>query len=233
MAVINPQFGEELKKYGAFDFNACYNCGNCTAVCSLSTEDDSFPREMVRFSVLGLEDEIKSSLKPWLCYYCGECTTHCPQTANPGELMMSLRRWLTTVYDWTKLSGLLYKSLPVAVTAMLLAAITVTAFAFYKNFNLGEIMQTGHLFEMVAIASVFGFILLPNIVHMWWLVIFKPRIKVPFIKYLKGLWELIVHMFTQKRGLGCDANQLRWFEHFILVPGYLGLLFTTVVLDWF
>jgi hypothetical protein len=40
-------------------------------------------------------------------------------------------------------------------------------------------------------------------------------------------------MFTQKQALGCDDNKLRWFEHFILVIGYLGLLFTTVFLDWF
>ena len=45
--------------------------------------------------------------------------------------------------------------------------------------------------------------------------------------------ELFVHMFTQKRALGCDDNQFRWFEHFILVIGYLSLLFTTVVLNWF
>jgi quinone-modifying oxidoreductase subunit QmoC len=50
---------------------------------------------------------------------------------------------------------------------------------------------------------------------------------------MKGIGELFVHMFTQKRALGCDDNQLRWFEHFILVIGYLGLLFTTVFLDWF
>ena len=45
--------------------------------------------------------------------------------------------------------------------------------------------------------------------------------------------ELFIHMFTQKRSLGCDDNEFRWFEHFILVIGYLSLLFTTVVLDWF
>jgi heterodisulfide reductase subunit C len=42
---INPKFSNELKKYGAVNMNACYNCGTCTAVCSLSTTDDSFPRE--------------------------------------------------------------------------------------------------------------------------------------------------------------------------------------------
>jgi len=40
-------------------------------------------------------------------------------------------------------------------------------------------------------------------------------------------------MFTQKRALGCDDNQFRWFEHFVLVIGYLALLFTTVFLNWF
>jgi hypothetical protein len=40
-------------------------------------------------------------------------------------------------------------------------------------------------------------------------------------------------MFTQKRTLGCDDNMVRWLEHLILVIGYLGLLFTTVFLDWF
>ncbi len=233
MAAINTEFGKKLEKYGGFDFNACYNCGTCTAVCSLSTEEDSFPREMLRFSVLGLEDDIKSSLKPWLCYYCGQCSTYCPQEANPGELMMTLRRWLISKYDWTKLAGLLFRYVSLAIIAMVLLAAGVVAFGFSRNFNLETIMHTGHNFEMIAIASVFAVILLPNIIRMWWFIILKPRIKVPFINYLKGLWELIVHMFTQKRSLDCDDNQFRWFEHFILVIGYLGLLFITVFLDWF
>ncbi len=233
MASINTGFSKELAKFGAFDFNACYNCGTCTAVCSLSTEEDSFPREMIRYSVLGLEDDIKCSLKPWLCYYCGECTTHCPQEAEPGELMMSLRRWLTSVYDWTGLSGLLYRSLPAAIIAMTLTALAVIAYAFYENFDLEKIMHTGHIFEMVAIATVFGVILLPNLYRMWNFIILKPGIRVPFRNYVTGLRDLIVHMFTQKRTLGCDDSQVRWFEHLILVFGYLGLLFTTVFLDWF
>ena len=233
MAAINTEFGKKLDKYGGFDFNKCYNCGTCTAVCSLSTEEDSFPREMLRFSVLGLEDDLKSSLKPWLCYYCGQCSTYCPQEANPAELMMTLRRWLTSQYDWTKLSGLLFRYLTVAVIAMVVAAIGVLAYSFSINFNLETIMHTGHNFEMLAIASVFAIILLPNIIRMWWFIIRKPRIKVPLVNYIKGFWDLIVHMFTQKRALDCDDNQLRWFEHFILVIGYLALLFTTVFLDWF
>ena len=233
MASINTEFGKSLQKYGAFDFNACYNCGTCTAVCSLSTEEDSFPREMVRFSVLGMEDEIKSSLNPWLCYYCGQCTTHCPQTANPGELMMSLRRWLTSKYDWTGLSGLLYKSMPLSIFALVITALGVILFAAFKNFELEGIMHTGHTFEIAAIISVFALIFVPNLARMWYFTILKPKAKVTLLTYIKSIGDLFVHMFTQKRSLDCEDNRFRWLEHLILVIGYLTLLFTTVVLDWF
>lgn len=233
MATINPAFGKELQKYGSVNFNACYNCGNCTAVCSLSTTENSFPREMVRLSALGLEEEIQASLKPWECYYCGECTTYCPQEANPGELMMSLRRYLTAKYDWTGLSGLLYKSLPVSIVAFILVFVGVMAFAMSVGFELETLLHVGHQFEMIAIGTIGMVILLPNIIRMWNYTIRKPGVKVPAKKYMSSMGELFVHMFTQKRALGCDDNQKRWFEHLILVFGYLALLFTTVFLDWF
>jgi quinone-modifying oxidoreductase subunit QmoC len=233
MARINPEFTDELRKYGAFDPNACYNCGNCTAVCTLSDENNSFPRKMVRYSVLGLESEIQASLDPWLCYYCGECSTTCPREADPGELMMSLRRWLIAKYDWTGLSGLLYKSLTLTITAFILLAAAVIGFGAFEKFDLHTIMHYGHFFELGAISLVFVVILLPNIIHMWWLTVHKNEAEAPISAYFKAIGVLIVHMFTQKRTLGCDDNQFRWFEHFILVLGYLSLLFTTVFLDWF
>jgi hypothetical protein len=147
--------------------------------------------------------------------------------------MMSLRRWLTSVYDWTGLSGLLYKSLPLSIIGFVLVSILVIWYGAYENFNLERIMHAGHYFEMIAIGTVFTIVLIPNLIRMWWFVIGKPKIKVPVKSYFKALGELFIHMFTQKRSLGCDDNQFRWFEHFILVIGYLALLFTTVFLDWF
>lgn len=233
MSRLNPDFSTKLKKYGAFDTSLCYNCGNCTAICSLSDKKNSFPRMMVRASVIGMEDKITSSLDPWMCYYCGECSTSCPRQANPGELMMSLRRWLSAKYDWTGLSGLLYRSLPISLFAFLLTAVAVIFYSFKLNFNVETIMHIGHQFEMFAIITVFAIIILPNVFRMWWSVIIKPKVKVPLKAYFKGAGDLFVHMFTQKRTLGCDDSQARWFMHMVLVFGYLALLFTTVVLDWF
>ena len=109
----------------------------------------------------------------------------------------------------------------------------VLGFAFSTGFNQEIIMHTGHIFEMTAIASVFALILLPNIIRMWNYIILKPGIKVSIKTYTAAMGDLLVHMFTQKRTLGCDDSTRRWFEHLLLVAGYLTLLFTTVFLNWF
>ena len=40
---------EDIKAFGAFDVKACFNCGNCTAVCGLTDNDASFPRKFIRY----------------------------------------------------------------------------------------------------------------------------------------------------------------------------------------
>jgi len=236
MAKINPEFSKKIKKYGGFDLNACYNCGNCTAVCSLSTEKNSFPRKIVRYSVLGLDDELKTSVDPWLCYYCGKCSETCPQKANPGELMMSVRRWLISKYDWTGISGLFYTSKIALFTAFILVGIAFITVAFVKKFNTEELMHFGHQFEQYLIYAVFVLIIIPNIFRMFWFTIIKNKIKVPVSLYITGFPTFILHMFTQKNSLKCDDNNSafrRWFEHLLVVTGYLGLLILTVFFNWF
>jgi quinone-modifying oxidoreductase subunit QmoC len=147
--------------------------------------------------------------------------------------MMSLRRWLTACYDWTGISGLFYKSLWLNIIAFILVAIGVLSYGAGMQYHLPAIMHGGHHFEILAIAGVFAVILLPNIVRMWWYSIVRPGHNIPAKTYLTNAGELFLHMFTQKRSLNCDSNRFRWFEHLILVAGYLVLLFTTVFLNWF
>ena len=58
-----------------------------------------------------------------MCYYCGECSEQCPKEAEPGETMMSMRRWLTAKYDFSGLSGLFYRSPAWEIIAIVIAAI--------------------------------------------------------------------------------------------------------------
>ena len=134
----NPKLIDELEPYGAEDVVKCYHCGNCSAVCPFSKAPYVFPRRPMRYLQMGLEEKLKGDLDPWLCYYCGECSDQCPREAEPGETMMSLRRWLTSRYDWTGISRLFYKSWRYEVGAIVVVAIlTIIGFLAF-GFSQGE-----------------------------------------------------------------------------------------------
>ncbi|MEI6122579.1 MAG: 4Fe-4S dicluster domain-containing protein [Bacteroidota bacterium] len=236
MAKVNPDFANDIRKFGAGDFSACYSCGTCTAICSLTDKDNSFPRKTIRYTMLGLENELKSSVDPWMCYYCGDCSTNCPRQADPGNLMMAIRRYLISKYDWTGLSGLLYRNLAAYIVAFVLVIAGVVGVAVQGGYSQDQWLEYGHYFEMFSIAGIFAFILFPNIIRMWYYIVWKKEKKFDIKAHFMAIKELFIHMFTQKRVLKCDEEKkdtLWWFEHLMLVTGYLALLFTTVFLDWF
>lgn len=126
---IDSTLKYELQEYGAVEIEKCFNCGNCTAICPLSSDGYTFPRNMIRLVQVGLKDRLAGSLDPWLCYYCGECSETCPKQAEPGETMMAIRRWLTSQYDWTGLSNKLYTSKVWIISTLLVGAILVILLA--------------------------------------------------------------------------------------------------------
>lgn len=231
--VVSPVLNKKITQFGKSDWNECYHCGNCTAVCSLTEDGNLFPRNVIRQLQMGLKNKFKGNVDPWLCYYCGDCSETCPRDANPGEMMMSARRYLTSIYDWTGLSGLLFKSVPAMIIGFILVAALIVGIGFAKQFSLEPIMEFGHIFEKMLIFGVVILILIPNIIRMFYFTVLKEKVKAPFLSYVKGIWDLFLHMFTQKKSLDCDKNTFRWFEHFLVVIGYILLLITTVFLNWF
>ncbi len=128
---VDPQFLTELKKYGAVNVEKCFNCGNCTAICPLSTNSETFPRRLIRYAQLGLKEPLLSSKELWLCYYCGECTQTCPQQADPGEFMATARRYAIANYDPLGLAKLLYTS-PILSSIFLVLLAVVIGFGVYS-----------------------------------------------------------------------------------------------------
>ena len=134
---VDPNFSKKLEGYGKADWSECFHCGNCTAICPLTEDGFLFPRKGIRAIQMGLKDKLAGYVDPWLCYYCGECTDTCPRDANPGEMMMTLRRYLTAVYDWTGLSGMLYRSFKAHLTVMILLALgVIAAFLALADFSI-------------------------------------------------------------------------------------------------
>ncbi len=259
MSKINPEFADTLAKYGAFDITACFNCGTCTSICSLSDEDNFFPRKMIRASVLGQTDKIDSSLEPWLCYYCGECSTSCPREANPGELMMSLRRYLTARYDWTGLSAKFYTSKLWELGAIILLALFVLVmFILFAGpmdttltdqggvkLNTFAPAKVVHIADWLMAASLV-FFLTGNVFRMYWRTIVKDEsVKIPFKLYFTEAWKFVFHFATQWQFSKCgdkiddgekkkEKTSTYWIIHLFLMTGYVLLLIMIVgFLNWF
>lgn len=237
--VVNPDLHKEIAAFGSEDITCCINCGNCTAVCSLSGGDAAFPRKTIRYIQLGMKDRLLASPDPWLCYYCGECSATCPQQANPGEIMMTTRRWMTAQYDWTGLAKKLYLSIKWELAALaVVAALVILLFALFHGPMVTDRVELNTFAPVVwvelgdwAIAMLLGGLLLGNVYRMHRYVMAGHR--APLSVYFQELRTLVVHFATQKRWRDCQAPG-RWLKHFLLVTGYVAMLVLVVVfLRWF
>ncbi len=252
---INPDFRSELRHYGLGPWNECYHCGGCTATCPLAEDNSLFPRRGIRLAQMGLEKSLVASVDPWLCYYCGDCSKTCPRGANPGELMMILRRYLTSRYDWTGVSRLFYRKKLLEILAILVMAagviisflvllspapgLTTNPEAFINQ--QGGVMinslsgtAVGHEFvKMIeygdlAMAAIVAFLLISNILHMFYRVILSDRtLHIPIFAYATELWQLIFNFATQARFSKCESKTY-WIGHLWLMTGYT-IMFIVIV----
>ncbi|MGQ9620305.1 MAG: 4Fe-4S dicluster domain-containing protein [Bacteroidales bacterium] len=236
---VNPQFIDVLGKFGAIDVQLCYNCGDCTTICPHSDDVYRFPRKSMRLLQMGLEQKIETTLEPWLCYYCGQCSEQCPWEADPGETMMSLRRWLISRYDFTGIARQFFISGIFEIIAILAIAVLTGLFLFYYGFTHGNINiyrgeeaflspRFTHWFYILVCLIVAVFMII-NAVRMWYLIMIKgSKFPVKLWLYLKRLYLIPWHFFTQKRYSECKKRH----EHVIYMPWlfHLGLVLSYIIM---
>jgi len=239
---VDPALLDELKAYGDVNIEACFNCGNCTAICPLSTDETPFPRNNIRLLQMGLRDRILESTDSWLCYYCGECSETCPKGAEPGESQMAIRRWLTAQYDWSGLGSLLYQSRAWAFGTLFFVALLVILLATFLHgpivterveLNTFAPVHLVHTADLIMAAGLTLYIAI-NVFRMHnFLMRGRGKGPIPIGAYISELWKLPFHLITQKRYLECDDKR-PWYNHMVLFVGY-GLMFVVIVflLGWF
>ena len=242
---VNPGFIDVLDRYGAEDVQLCYQCGDCSTVCPHADDIHKFPRKSMRLMQMGLEQRLETTLEPWLCYYCGQCSEQCPRGADPGETMMSLRRWLISRYDFTGIAKRFFKSKVTEILAIVLVALLTGGFLLYYGLSGGSLqIYDGegaflpspfiHTFDLT-IGTVLGIFLLINVLRMWYFTMIRGMsIPVPWWLYLKEIYELPWHFFTQKRYSECEKKNehtlyMPWLIHLGLMLGYVTMLVLVMV----
>jgi ABC-type multidrug transport system fused ATPase/permease subunit len=248
MARTDIAFAEEIKKYGAKDFSACYSCGNCTAVCELTEKNANFPRIFVRYGMLGQKAEILKSKELWMCYACGECSANCPRQAAPGDYMAALRRYSIASYEPTGLTKLIFKSNPFSIFVTLILAVVLGFFLMTLKPDMAisrwifawlpyEVIHNMGMviFSFTGISMVWGLVVM----------IFKFSKNSDSEKKSKNslfssVSNVISELATMKRYRKCDSEEQSywekksaavkpWFVHWAIMWGFIGLLVATVL----
>ncbi|MEM2211166.1 MAG: 4Fe-4S dicluster domain-containing protein [Nitrososphaerales archaeon] len=239
--IVKPSMSvrEEIMRLGGESIKKCYQCGICTVVCPISKEFSLKIRMFARYIQLGLEDKIVKSLDPWLCYYCGDCSKNCPRQAKPGEGMMALRRYLTSKYDWTGFSKILYQSKIVGIIAIIVIALITSLFIYLFH---GPIIMDKvelntfaplHIIEKAdhIIFIILTLLLLTNLFKMYKFVMGNIKksqlsIKTYIIEFIK---VVPLNFFSQKM-LGLCTNKRYWIIHLSIFFGYVTSFILFVIL---
>ena len=250
---VDPSLAVELKAYGAVGIEKCFNCGNCTAICPLTSDDHLFPRNIIRLAQLGLKDRLIASVDPWLCYYCGDCSATCPRGAEPAETMMATRRWLIAQYDKSGQAKKLYTSEKKVVLAILRTALLpLVLLIAYHLLTQGSKIHTDRvvLNDFAPVMWVWALVLL-HFAYLGWHVI-KNSItmignvlgpeanlsSIPIGAYVAGAKDFALHFISQRQWWSkCDPEKhkeeiTRWFKHLLLMTGYVIMLILIVPLLW-
>ena len=96
--IVSPELAARVREAGAFDAEACMNCGVCTGVCPLGI--DLLPRRIFRYVELGMEDRVLAETETiYSCLLCRLCEESCPAGVHITENVRTLRHYLNrTVY---------------------------------------------------------------------------------------------------------------------------------------
>ncbi len=150
----DPTLMTEIRTYGKFNTNACLQCGSCTISCDLTNNSTTFPRRTIQYALMGLRNPLIRGLEPWLCYYCGDCSATCPRQTEPGEAMMTFRRYLTAQYDWTGLASKIYRSKIWEIGSLLVIGFFVLFLIGYYHINMAA-LEYDQIFSEESITETF------------------------------------------------------------------------------
>ena len=248
---VDLRLSRDLKHFGAYDIDACFNCGNCTAVCQHSEDTARFPRRLIRYGQLGMKEKLAGAKEAWLCWNCRDCSDTCPRQARPSEYLEAVRRYTIAGMDPTGISRLMYTSSAFLVGfAVVLAAVLAGVLLSSAGAPAaGPLNLFGFIpFELIhnlgiIIMVVMGLVAVISTVR---LVIHLSRTFGPAgeqtedsprgstaSRVVTAIGDVLDEMVGQQRFRSCEVDAEKpvylrpWFVHYCIMWGFIGLAVAT------
>ena len=88
---VKSDFLERIRKLSGQNIYKCFQCGTCGGACPMSGLLDRLPRQIIRMTQFGLEDEVLESKTCWTCASCHSCSVNCPRGIDLARVMEAIR----------------------------------------------------------------------------------------------------------------------------------------------
>jgi len=217
------------------DLSTCMQCGSCTAVCELSSDNSPWPRKEMIWASWGLKDKLLADPDIWLCHNCGDCSDTCPRDIKPGAIMASLRNYNYLYYARPKFLARWIQSprflpLLVMIPAFLMIGVMLLAGTFkipdgpinYSNFFPHAWLNGS--FSIIVFLMVFGLMTSIN-KFIKDLKIKGYRVKTEKqVSFFKTISKILRHKDFNK----CKTNRLNYISHLLVFWGFALLLIVTM-----
>ena len=238
-ALIQPdvEFITYLKNNGADTLKKCFQCASCSVVCSLSPQNEAFPRKEMISAGWGQKEKLISDPDIWLCHGCSDCTTHCPRGAKPSETLAAVRSYIIESFAFPRFMGKAVKD-PKYLLLLLLVPFIIIFGLLYNNLG-GDFNQLNEgvvkfarflphgIIEVFFIGgNVLVFLFAGIGVYRFWnnlKSIDNSAQKGSFVGAVAGtVSELITHKnFNQ-----CSEDSSRFWGHLLIFYGFMGAMLT-------
>lgn len=234
----DTDFIDEIKKLSNGAAKNCMQCGECSAVCSLTPDDNPFPRKEMIWAAWGIKNKLIGNPDLWICYQCGDCSTYCPRGVRPADILAALRQLNYKYYARPKILGVLLGKpswLPVALAVPVIIILAVLALAGTLHIPPGPVIYS-KFFPHAWLDGLFmGLTFIVIICTLYGLKQFWNDMK-SFLppnhkKSNKGWISLLTDTFkeiaTHRKFRQCSAQKSRGINHFLVFYGFILLLLTT------
>jgi heterodisulfide reductase subunit C len=89
---IRNEFVKKIEELSGEDLSSCYQCGRCSGGCPSSAFMDLIPNQIMRFTQLGMKEEVLNCKTIWLCASCFTCVIRCPKGVDLAKVMEAIRQ---------------------------------------------------------------------------------------------------------------------------------------------
>ncbi len=229
MTMIDPEFPNKLKKLGAKNVTICFNCGNCTAICPLSTDEHMFPRRIIRYIQVGLKEKVLQSPEIWMCHACGECSVTCPRQAYPSEIMNASRNFAMQEFAVPKFMAKLFESpkyLPILFAIPLILLYGFMSFLGFPSIPSGEVVFSKFIPPQAIEAAGLtagAYVILVALASIW-----KFNKKLNLDLSLSNIASGIALLLKHERFKTCEENNFRYYAHALVFYGFILLGISTL-----